>query len=187
MRRKQRAKLPTFCGFLAIASTTVAADRVTLTGTTRNIPERGLVASALMTDGKRQESFILPPGWRMGTVNKGKKVILQSEDYGATLEIISRAIETSAGRATSEQFRDLVLARSVRSKVTKEYVWPTSLGRAFAFEVEELTNEGLRLRSRALYIVRDGVLLEVSLVAQADKFGQYQRAFETVVGSWRSQ
>jgi hypothetical protein len=172
-----------------MTSVAMATEGVKLVETTRSIPERGKVASARIIDGTDRTAFIVPPGWRMGASQAEKKIVLQSEDYGASCEIRiqASAADKLGSELTSEQFRDQVLSRNARSKVLKEYIWPTRLGRAFAFEVETIGEQGVKHRSRVFFVAREGALLEFNLTAKGNQFDTFQKTFENLVASFRDE
>jgi hypothetical protein len=162
-----------------------AAEPLRLKPATRHIPERGTVAGAVIEAGADRESFILPAGWRMGLAKKENKVVLQSEDYSATMEI--RTALRPEGEVNIEGFRDQVLARSERCLIKREYVWPGTQRQTFLFEATDANDTQLPLRKRVMFVVKERQVIEVCLTAHAERFDACQKAFEVVAASLRGE
>lgn len=167
------------------ASAVSAAEPIRLKTATRLIPERGPVAGAVIEAGKHKDSFILPVGWRVGLASQENKVVLQSDDYSATMEI--RCNPRPEGELTVDGFRDQVLAQSERCQIKREYLWPGLQFQTFLFEATDANAEQLPLRKRVLFLVKDKQIIEIRLTAQADRFESCQKAFEVVVASLRDE
>jgi hypothetical protein len=169
---------------VAVATAAWAGDGVKLAQTTRHVPERGPVKGVQIATGLQRVSLILPPDWRIGSSKTEKKVVLQSRDYGATIEL--RA-EQKPQSAEVKDLRQRVQARAANSRIIKEYEWPTPFGKAFAFETEQATGEKLRLQTRSVFLFKEGELLEFNLTARPEKFTRYQKAFENLIASFRNE
>jgi len=165
---------------LALGTAAWGADDFKLVRGVRVIPERGQVNSVQITSESWNFSIIVPPGWRLGTSEKEKKVVLQTADLSARMEL--RFTE----RANANSIREQILNGGMRSRITKEYEWPTPAGRAFALEVEQATAQNLRLKSWRVFFTQEQGTMEFSLSGDAGKVGKHQKALENLVASLRT-
>jgi hypothetical protein len=139
----------------------------------------------MLTDGSKRLSFIVPPGWRIGASKTENKVVLQTRDYGATVDL--RLPVNANSDASPGRLREQVLARATRAQIVKEYEWSTPFGRAIAFETEQAAAQNLKMLTRSIFVVRDAGVMEFNLTARPEKFGNYQKAFENLIASFRSE
>jgi hypothetical protein len=118
----------------------------------------------------------------VGASKSEKKVTLQTRDFGATVDV------RFGGKSLSEsKLREQVLGRAGQGRIVKQYGWTTPFGQAVAFEVEQATSQNLRIMTRSVFVPQDSGLLEFNLTAQPDKYSRYQKAFENLIASFRSE
>jgi len=153
------------------------ADDFQLVRGVRVIPERGQVNSIQLTSKSWNLSVIVPPGWRFGTSETEKKVVLQTADFNARMEL------RFTGKINANEVRQQILNGAIRSHITKEYTWATPGGQAFAFEIEQATAHNLRLKTVRIFLTQEQGTLEFALSGDAVKVGQHQKALENLVAS----
>jgi hypothetical protein len=174
----------TATGLFALVAGGLADEGVQLVQTTRNIPERGAVRSVQVEANARKLSFIVPPAWRIGASQTEKKVVLQTRDFGATVEVRMGAWVDVAGA----DLRAQVLGRLASpARIVKEYEWPTPLGRAVVFETEQAPAQNLRILTRSVFVAQDSGWVQLNLTTQPDKDNRHQKAFENLIASFRSE
>lgn len=178
MMAKTRMTVWAAIAMSAMALSARAAD--SFTTVTRQIPERGEVKSAQFKAGKQSNSFILPAGWRIGAANGG--LALQPKDFGATVEIV-----VTKGTVSADEVQAKVLAKAPRTKIAKEYTMPTRLGAATVVEAEHATDDNLRIQSRIIMVSQGNQTVQFTFTASPEKFRQHQKAFETLVASYRAE
>jgi len=163
------------CLVALLAATGWASENLKLTTSTRDIPERGKVASAQVNVRSWNASFIVPAGWRLGA--DGDKVVLQSQDFSARIEFTLTEPPTEEAGAVSGN----------RSRVMREFGWLTPLGSGYAVESEYANQDSLRLIKNQIRIPQPAGTLEMTFIASPEKYAQHQKAFQILSSSLRSK
>lgn len=161
-----------------MATAAWAGENLQLSSTFRTIPERGQVASAQVQAGAWKASFIVPAGWRLG--QSGDKVVLQSEDFSARIELTRSTVATENGAVVDA-------APGARSQVVNQFGWATPLGPATVVESERATAGDLRLRTHQISIPQPQGTTTLTLVCRPDQYAQHQRALRNLAASLRAQ
>lgn len=167
---------------MALAIAGQAADSpITVRSTSRTIPERGKVEALQLTVGRSQTSFIMPAGWRVGSVSDG--VVIQAGDYSATLTLRVRAgAQVSAG-----QLREQLATGADRVAIQREFTCATGLGQATVLDGELAGDQDLRLQTRTICIAKDGKTVHFELKARPADFPKHQKTLEYLVASLRTE
>jgi hypothetical protein len=162
---------------VAAATVAMAGSDLKVAPAVRNIPERGAVTSAQLSSGAWSASVIVPTGWKVGSAKD--KMVLQSQDYGAQIEV------SLTSRATTEELRTQVLSRTERSRVVSDYTSAVAAGKTITIEAEHATAENLRLRTCSVFVTQEKAMVEFTLIADAQKYAKTQRVLENLIASLR--
>jgi hypothetical protein len=176
IRRYQRSFLACML-MVAAATVAMAWNDLKVEPSVRNIPERGAVRAALLSSGAWSASLIVPTGWKIGGSND--KMILQSQDFGAQIEVRLRA------GATAEELRSQILSRTDRSLVLNEYTSAVSAGKTLVVEAEHAPHDSLRLRTCSVLVTQEKSVVEFTLIADSQSYAKYRRTLENLVASLR--
>ena len=163
---------------VATATVAMAGSDLKVEPSVRNIPERGAVRSAQLSSGAWSASVIIPTGWKIG--GSKDKFVLQSQDFGAQIEI------RLAPGATVQERRSQVLSRSERSQVVSEYASAVSAGKTMTFEAEHATADNLRLRTCSVFLTQENSVVEFTLIADSQKYEKNQKALANLIASLRN-
>lgn len=159
---------------LAVMTTAAwAGEGFKVVQSARQIPERGEVKSITLTGGNLNASVILPHNWRLG--NGSDKLVLQSQDFGARIEVRRTTKPSDAG------FGDAGSATTI----LREFALATPAGKTQVVDSQKSVEGNLRINSRTIFITHGDETLEISMSATPAQFSKHQKLLENFIASLR--
>jgi hypothetical protein len=153
----------------------------------QNTPFSGEITRGILVAKESQFSFVMPAGFRRQIDAAEKKVSLTSTSYtcAITAKIFEKATDGPAD-LKSDTLRARVLGQHKDAKVVDEFNASIESLSGPAFELEWLSNDGLKMTTRAAFVPYPAGYIEFTVQAPTAEIRRYDQSLNQLLLSFRT-